>query len=370
MKQHFAAKITTLLQQTPFVGHLSRQKFVGQFILGLIQSRNVQFGEVAQHLNDAVKPASNETRIQDFFREVNLDYTLVAKLLLHALPPQGKLRLCLDRTEWDFGNCQVNSLLVTAGTGEVHVPLYWQLLDNRSGNSNAADRIAVLTHCVALLGRERIEFVVGDREFIGHAWLQWLQDNGLDFVVRVPKHHGLTHADGRRQAVAELGLASGQVRRFARVQVDGVWGQAWVKAVTADAFVFLFATDGLNHLEARYAQRWTIEQCFQNLKGRGFNLEATHLRCFHKLRKLVALVSLAYAFCLGVGAVAHGGRQPIARKNHGRPAASLSRHGLNLLRRITRPLTPTDDPTARLVETVLNWTRRQIARSQPLKIVG
>ena len=370
VKQHFAAKITTLLQQTPFVGHLSRQKFVGQFILGLIQSRNVQFGEVAQHLNDAVKPASNETRIQDFFREVNLDYTLLAKLLLSALPPQGKLRLCLDRTEWDFGQCQVNILLVTAGTGEVHVPLYWHLLDNRSGNSNAADRIAVLAHCVALLGRERIEFVVGDREFIGHTWLQWLQDNGLDFVVRVPKHHHLTHADGRRQAVADLGLAPGQVRRFARVQVDGVWGQAWVKALAADGFVFLFAADGLNHLEACYAQRWTIEQCFQNLKGRGFNLEATHLRCFHKLRKLVALVSLAYAFCLGVGAVAHGGRRPIARKKHGRPAASLSRHGLNLLRRITRPLTPTDDPMARLVETVLNWTLRQLARSQPLKIVG
>jgi hypothetical protein len=33
-------------------------------------------------------------------------------------------------------------------------------------------------------------------------------------------------------------------------------------------------------------------------------------------------------------------------------------------------LTPTDDPTARLVETVLNWTLRQITRSQPLKIVG
>ena len=87
------------MQQIPFVGHLFRQKFVGQFILGLIQRRNVQFGEVAQHLNDAVKTASNETRIQDFFREVNLDYALVAKLLLHALPPQGKLRLCLDRTE-------------------------------------------------------------------------------------------------------------------------------------------------------------------------------------------------------------------------------------------------------------------------------
>jgi hypothetical protein len=96
----------------------------------------------------------------------------VATLLLSALPPQGKLRLCLDRTEWDFGQCPVNILLVTAGTGEVHVPLYWHLLDNRSGNSNAADRIAVRDTCVTLLGRARIEFVVGDREFIGHAWLK------------------------------------------------------------------------------------------------------------------------------------------------------------------------------------------------------
>ena len=69
MKQPFAAKVTMLLQQAPFVRHLSRQKFVGQFIIGLIKSRNVQFGEVAQHLDDAVKPASNEMRIQDFSRE-------------------------------------------------------------------------------------------------------------------------------------------------------------------------------------------------------------------------------------------------------------------------------------------------------------
>ena len=51
---------------------------------------------------------------------------------------------------------------------------------------------------------------VGDREFIGHTWLKWFQDHQLPFVVRVPKHHRLTHADGRRQAVADLGLAPGR----------------------------------------------------------------------------------------------------------------------------------------------------------------
>ena len=83
-------------------------------------------------------------------------------------------------------------------------------------------------------------------------------------------------------------------------------------------------------------------------------MEATHLRCFRKLRKRVALVRLAYAFCLGMGAVAHGRRRPIARKNHSRRTASWSRHGLNLLRQITRPLTPPEDPMARLVDTLLH----------------
>jgi len=370
VKQRLSAKITTLLQAVPFVQHLSRQKFVGQFIIGLIKSRNVQFGEVAHHLNDAVKPASNETRIQDFFREVDLNYLLLAQLVLRLLPAQGKLRLCLDRTEWDVGRCQVNILLVTVGQGAFHLPLYWHLLDNKSGNSAAADRIALLEVCLTLLGRHRIGLVVGDREFVGQKWFKWLKDNKINFVMRLPKHHHLTRFDGRVQAVASLGLRPGQVRGFAHCQVDGVWGQVWVKALEADEFVFLFATAGLRQLEQLYAKRWTIEQCFQNLKGRGFNLEATHLRCHQKLRKLVALVSLAYAFCLSVGTVAHRQLRPIARKNHGYRATSFSRHGLNLLRQLTRPLTSPQDPLLRLVETLLKWITRQLARNQLVKIVG
>ncbi|MGI4870509.1 MAG: hypothetical protein ACRYFX_04945 [Janthinobacterium lividum] len=190
----------------------------------MVKSRNVQFCKVAQHLNDRAKLASNETRIQDFFREAPLNYALLAHLLLRLLPATGKLRLCIDRTEWDFGKCQVNILLVTVGRDEVTLPFYWELLDNRSGNSNAADRIALLRLCMQVLGQHRLGLVVGDHEFLGHVWLKWLQDNGLNFVMRLPKHHLLTYADGRQQAIANLDLAEGQVRRVANCQVDGVWG--------------------------------------------------------------------------------------------------------------------------------------------------
>ena len=67
MKQCLIAKITAVLHQVPLVVHLARKKFVAQFVIALINSRKVQFNAVAQHLNDAAKTASNETRIEDFF---------------------------------------------------------------------------------------------------------------------------------------------------------------------------------------------------------------------------------------------------------------------------------------------------------------
>ena len=76
MKQRFIAKITTDLQHVPLVGNLGRQKFIAPFVIGLLKSRNVPFCDVAQHLNDATKPASNETRIRNFFRDVTLDYSV------------------------------------------------------------------------------------------------------------------------------------------------------------------------------------------------------------------------------------------------------------------------------------------------------
>ena len=65
-----------------------------------------------------------------------------------------------------------------------------------------------------------------------------------------------------------------------------------------------------------YKCRWSIEVLFANMKTKGFNLENTHLKCPIRLRKLFALVALAFAICFLVGLVAHG-KNPIKVKNHG-----------------------------------------------------
>lgn len=53
--------------------------------------------------------------------------------------------------------------MVLVGYGDLQIPLYWELLDNKSGNSNTHDRIDLLTLCLQLIGKERIGLVIGDR---------------------------------------------------------------------------------------------------------------------------------------------------------------------------------------------------------------
>lgn len=370
MKQCLVDKITSLLHQAPLVSNLARKKFVACFISGLINSRKVQFRAVAQHLNDAVAIASNEKRIEDFFRDVSLNYLAVATLLLRFLPTKGKCRLCLDRTEWNFGKCEVNLLVVTVGCGPIQLPFYWELLDNRSGNSAAGDRIHLLQQCIALLGKERVGLVIGDREFGGHSWFKWLKDNNINFLMRLPRNHTLTNLSGQVSTVSELATSTERPVILAHCQVDGVWGSAWLKKLENGDYLFLFGTVHPEFMGQLYRKRWTIEACFQNLKRRGFDLASSHLRCLVKLKKLMALTSIAYGFCLSLGCYLHRKVQKIKTKKHGYKKASFSRHGLNFLQQLSRPLATVQPKVEQLLEQAVRWLVRQIIHYQTTKIVG
>lgn len=334
MKTSFSDKVREVFSKVKIVKNLARQKFILGFVLGLIKARKVQFCEVAPHLNEDAQHICNEVRIQDFFRQVELDYEQVALLLCLFLKQKEKVRLCIDRTEWDFGRCQVNILMVLACQGAVQVPLYWELLDNKSGNSSTQDRQAIIGKCIRRLGKERIGIVLADREFVGHAWLKYLKDNSIAFCVRLPKHHLIERLDGRVQLPVEL--AKEQALHLPDCLVDGVWGQVYLKRLPGGDLLYLFGSMPAQHLGQVYRRRWTIEACFQSFKSRGFDLESTHLKDLAKLKKLVALVSIAFGLCVSLGIHQHERVKKIKTKNHGYKANSFFRHGLNTIREMLK----------------------------------
>ena len=330
MKEIINAKVIEIFNIVPLATNLARKKFISAFLLGLIDSRKVQFKEIALHMSSTAKDESVERKIQSFFKDFIFDYDKVCLLLLLFLP-KGKLDLCIDRTEWDFGIYQCNILMIVAKCGSVGIPLYWKLLDNKSGNSNWLDRCNLLDKLVNVIGKERINVIVGDREFIGLEWIKYLKTSKIYYCMRVPRSHLVTLRNGNVSSIGEL-LSKQSERYFQDCMVDGVWGNSMLKTLINGDFLFLIGNLPAKKLGEIYRKRWSIEVLFQSFKKRGFDLESTHLKSSDKLSKLLVFVSIAVAICVKVGEFHHEKVQNIKTKKHGYKANSFFRKGLDILR--------------------------------------
>ena len=136
---------------------------------------------MATVLNNGVQASSNGRRIQSFFEKVELNYEALAVLLCLFLP-KGKVTLSMDRTDWKFGTIDINILVVVARCGNVGLPLYFEMLDNKRGNSSTIDRQNIMEKCIRLLEFRGIELVVIDRKFIGHSWAVRPLDLYFDYL--------------------------------------------------------------------------------------------------------------------------------------------------------------------------------------------
>lgn len=319
-----------LIRSLGIVKHKKRQEFLDKMISGIIKSRSVLFPEIADKMDVSIKVESVERRIQDFFQKVEIDFE---KLLLYFLcfVHHDRLQLSIDRTEWDFGKTQVNILCVLVSIGKMGVPLYFEMLDNNSGNSNADQRIELFKTIIESIGIHRIEVVIMDREFIGNKWLKWLKTKEVKFCVRVPKHHKILLPNGQYIRAEQYWKEHGY-GLFENVVIDGVIVNCSISTDANGELLFLIGTIDAKNLKKTYKKRWTIEVFFQALKGRGFHIETSRLKCLKKYKKLFAIVSMAYTLCWAVG-IENGKQNPVKTKNHGYPQFSVFRRGLNMIRK-------------------------------------
>jgi hypothetical protein len=51
-------KVIKILDKVPLAKNLARKKFISNFLLGLINSRKVQFEEISLHIESGSKPQS------------------------------------------------------------------------------------------------------------------------------------------------------------------------------------------------------------------------------------------------------------------------------------------------------------------------
>lgn len=177
--------------------HPSRLKTTQDLILGLLQTRHIHQHRLATSLSGDVLRDTKIKKISRFFACQEIDETALAFVVEHFLP-KGPWILALDRTNWQFGDQNINILTLAVVMGGIAVPVFMEFLDKK-GNSHTTERCDLLQRFVETFGAKKIEALLADREFIGDAWIQWLKEQGIRFVIRVKKDQTVLHPTGQKK---------------------------------------------------------------------------------------------------------------------------------------------------------------------------
>lgn len=185
--------------------------------------RTVNLTELATAIPGPAKVDSKYKRLQRFFKEVALDFSLGAKLIA-GLVPDDQFIIDIDRTNWQLGKVAINILYLTIVYQGIAIPLLWVYLP-KQGNSNTLERITLIDRFIAIFGVDKIAYRVADREFCGQEWILNLIEKDIKFRIRIKVNTQINRRHG--------GLAA--VKNFFRslpinsvMQLRGtrqVWGQ-------------------------------------------------------------------------------------------------------------------------------------------------
>ena len=228
----------------------------------------------------------------------------------------------------------INFLVLSVVHDGIAFPLFWQLLAKR-GNSNTQDRIDLLDQFLKVVGSDKIDCLVADREFIGAEWFAWLRANHIPFCIRIRHDMKVSRTTGVLSPARNFFRSLPRSTSCSLIDprlVCGHW--LWVTGMHLPSGAYLIVVSnrpGHQALEV-YQRRWQIEVLFEALKSRGFNFEATRLREAKRLETLCGVLAIAFSWAYHVGAWRHKVK-PIALKTHQRPAKSLFRYGFDSIRR-------------------------------------
>lgn len=331
---------TLRAQLQPHLGwHGARLLFVAAFIIALFRVRTVNLSRLAPAFPGRAKPASAYKRQQRFFRAFELDYSVVAKLVVDWMKVPEPWVLAVDRTQWDVGSTTVNILTLGVVHEGIAFPLVWMMLDKK-GNSHTDERIDLMERFYELFPQVTMRCLTSDREFVGGDWLSYLllaPDTKLAMPFRMRIRDSELLYDGHRAINVRTTFAhlkpgeKGLLTKRRRL-----WGR-WVYVAATrmkNNKLLVVATDQMPETAiADYALRWSIETLFGIFKSRGFCLEETSMREPERLKKLFALLTIGLCWAVKVGQWLNE-TKPLVLKAHGRLSKSLFRYGLDRLSHI------------------------------------
>jgi hypothetical protein len=287
--------------------HSSRITFLALFITSMLQEKTVNLSAIANGFATKGKRSGKIRRVEDFFRKFEIDYDEIAKFLSSFIENLSKWTLAMDRTNWKFGKININILYLAIAYKSVAIPLFWSILEKedekgdfytKRGNSNTAERIAIIERFIKVFGVDRIEVLTADREFVGKKWFEYLVEKEIKFCIR-EKQDKIINYKGKEIVIKSLfqNLKLNEYRHIDVIEMYGMKLSLTGGRLENDYLLIITNYESnTDEVLATYSKRWEIETMFKAFKAQGFDLESTHLTKKDRIEKLLALMAIAFVW--------------------------------------------------------------------------
>lgn len=301
-------------------------------ILGMIQTRSV----VLWRLVPVVQLGDNENSVYKRlkrFMQYSLSQTMIARFALSFLREEQQLLLLMDRTNWKWGQQDINFLILSVYWRSFSFPLAWTLIPH-GANSKSEQRIELLEAVMPLLQSKTV-YLLADREFVGKKWFKALKHRHVLPCIRLK-------ADSRVNGIPVWALfrklQPGEMRYWHKpMRIYGVQLRVLGAKNLFDQTLYLAYHGHARLALERYAKRWNCENMHQAMKSRGFHLEDTNVTDLRRISTLFGVLTLAFMWCCLIGEFEEQ-REPQKPLKHGYPPKSLFRRGLDALKKAIEDL--------------------------------
>ena len=176
------------------------------------------------------------------------------------------------------------------------------LEDKKQGSTDHIDRIDLMEQFIKCFGKERMECIIGDAEFIGKNWINWLKEEKIEYVMNLRNSQNISNSRGESAKGSDLfrDLKPGTFLNLGERKINKNKSYfAYIVGIRTKSgeLIIIACSADIKDGSAIYKLRWGIETMFKSLKSGGFNLEDTHIVDPDRLETLLAVVAIAHTMC-------------------------------------------------------------------------
>jgi hypothetical protein len=326
---------------------ITRVRNMALLLVGLRSARGIHLSQIVNQWPQVMgKLPSLVNRLGRFLRnprvEVRRWYEPLAKVLVNQFKGRP-LRLIIDCTKVGFN---FRMLSISIAYKKRALPLVWSIHRGRKGHVGYQAQLELLAYIYELVGAEAEVWLLGDAGFESVHLFDWLTAHNWHFVLRHPGKNQVRWPGQPWVKLGEIPVQSGETHSIGWVELTAKHAAGpywltihWAKGEDEPWFLLSDCTDERTLIRLYGIRMWT-EELYGDLKGHGFDLEATHLDDADRIARLVLAVCINFVWFIALGAwvVKRGWRHLLDHKS--RRDKSYFRLGLDWLDRSFR----LDDP--------------------------